>query len=443
MADPLTVAIGVASLVAAAGKSLQSIQTFRSKYKSSDLSALTLKAQCDCILVALGQIQTTLLSKQRLAARLVSDESVSGQSLKSVLGACEVTFVIMVSKLSKLDRTLESVPNGFSTKDKIARVWNESKINELGQNISRLSDGLNLILTAFNTKSQLETLEVLTSKRASIILENVVDDASSIYISDENASLISRATSFYQEEAEIFSEIGIKDFQFDQEVLMTSAYRKVQQSTNPKPHIAFTAHSAQVETEQNKNSSPIHQASLHQLTAPDIAYKTPELEASSVLLKHEEEGQGADTTTHDSPSQSSFLIDDEDKNKGLLEWSDATSTVEISTLVHNKKGLTIDLKSQNPLSRAARNTQSYPLLASTSKTIGNMNTSSVSENSRGTDKRTLYDFLPLNPMPLKSSAPALQRQKFWITPTEINVIGQNIQDISRHAVDAVHNTLTS
>lgn len=151
MADPLTVAIGVASLVAAAGKSLQSIQNFRTKYKSSDLSALTLKAQCDCILVALGQIQTTLLSKQRLAARLISDESVSGQSLKSVLGACEVTFVIMVDKLSKLNRNFESIPNGISTKDKIARVWNESKINELGQNISRLSDGLNLMLTAFNT----------------------------------------------------------------------------------------------------------------------------------------------------------------------------------------------------------------------------------------------------------------------------------------------------
>lgn len=221
---------------------------------------------------------------------------------------------------------------------------------------------------------------------------------------------------------------------------MTSAYRKVQQSTNYRPHTAFTAHSAQVETEPNNSSSPRHQAFLHPLTAPDIAYEIPELEAPSVFLKHQEEEQEADSTTHNSPFQTS---DDGDRDKGLPERSDPNGTVEVSALVHTENTLTTDIHSRSPLARAAQNAQSYPLWPSPLKTTGNLNTSSVSENSGGTDRRTLYDFLPLNPMPLKSSAPVWQRQKFWITPTEINVIGQNIQDISRHAVDAVHNTLTS
>lgn len=151
MADPLSIAVAVASSVATAGKLLNSINTYRTKFKACDLAALSIKAQCDCILVALGQIQTALLSKQQLATRLMSDESISGQSLKSVLGACEITFLVMVDRLATVDRCIHTEPHGSSAKDRFSRLWNESEINELGQNISRLSDGLNLLLTALNT----------------------------------------------------------------------------------------------------------------------------------------------------------------------------------------------------------------------------------------------------------------------------------------------------
>ncbi|KAL8937878.1 MAG: hypothetical protein Q9216_004204 [Gyalolechia sp. 2 TL-2023] len=224
MADPLSITVAVASSVATAGKLLNSINTYRTKFKACDLAALSIKAQCDCILVALGQIQTTLLGKQQLAARLMSDESISGQSLKSVLGACEMTFLVMVDRLATIDRCIHTEPNGSSTREKFSRLWNESEINELGLNISRLSDGLNLLLTALNTKSQLDALELLTSDRASIILERVADDASSILFSGQNESLISRVTSQPPDEEFIPEEVNPKDFSFDQEVLMTPAY---------------------------------------------------------------------------------------------------------------------------------------------------------------------------------------------------------------------------
>ena len=151
MTDPLSIAVTVASLVAAAGKSLVSIQSYKSKYRLADLSALSLKAQCDCILVALGQIQTALLGKQQLATRLICDESISGQSLKSVLGACEITFLILVNRLSKVDKYIKRESRESHVKANLGRLWNEGEINELGQNITRLSDGLNLLLTALNT----------------------------------------------------------------------------------------------------------------------------------------------------------------------------------------------------------------------------------------------------------------------------------------------------
>ena len=100
-------------------------------YQTSELSALSIKAQCDCILVALGQIQSTLLSKKALAARLISEESISGQSLKSVMGAYEITFVVAVDRLSKLNGSMEYGRGKSYMKEKLDRLWNESEIDVL------------------------------------------------------------------------------------------------------------------------------------------------------------------------------------------------------------------------------------------------------------------------------------------------------------------------
>jgi hypothetical protein len=149
--DPLTITVNVVGLVATTTQILQTFNLYRSKYNASDLTAISIKAQCDCILVALGQIQGALLSKQQVAARLMCSDSVSGQRLGSVLGACELTFAVVVGKLSQLDKGLQKGTGNLSVREKLERLWRESEIMELSQNISRLADGLNLLLTAFNT----------------------------------------------------------------------------------------------------------------------------------------------------------------------------------------------------------------------------------------------------------------------------------------------------
>lgn len=150
MPDPLSIIVGVSSLVATATKALQTINTYRTKYNIQDLSAITIKAQCDCIQVALVQIQSALLGNQHVAARMMCDDSFSGQRLVSVLGACELTFAVLVSRLLVFNGSLNNKTGHLSRRGKLERLWNESDIAELGQNISRLSDGLNLLLTALN-----------------------------------------------------------------------------------------------------------------------------------------------------------------------------------------------------------------------------------------------------------------------------------------------------
>lgn len=385
MADPLSITVTVASSVATAGKLLNSINAYRTKFKACDLAALSFKAQCDCILVALGQIQTTLLSKQQLATRLMSDESISGQSLKSVLGACEITFLVMVDRLAMVDRCIHTEPYGSSTKDKFSRLWNESEINELGQNISRLSDGLNLLLTALNTKSQLDTLEILTSNRASIILEKVADDASSILFSGQNESLISRVTSNSMDEDLVSEEVDPKDFSFDQEVLMTPAYRKINISAQQYP-IGSRAECAELE-----NTS------------------TDGIALSKILNEAEDRGTGA-------------------QNDGILPEIPAFAPLAIPQ--DSKTTSEEIIVTENKLLKAMSTSQSQ------------MAASRVPED--GSERVvTLNGFWPAQSRQSISTPLKWQRHKLWVTPTEIVIVGQDIQDISGRIVEAVRRTLVS
>ncbi len=62
-----------------------------------------------------------------------------------------MTFTVVVDRLLKLNRSIPRNSGRSSMREMIERLWNESEITELSQNISRLSEGLNLLLTAFNT----------------------------------------------------------------------------------------------------------------------------------------------------------------------------------------------------------------------------------------------------------------------------------------------------
>lgn len=111
--------------------------------------------------------------------------------------------------------------------------------------------GIDGFVVTLARKSQLEVQQVLTSSRASIILDQVADDASSIYLSDCNASYISDTIALREQDPMLHSEIDPKGFTFDQEVLMTPAYRKVQIS-HPNPR--STAATPSSSTGQNKQN---------------------------------------------------------------------------------------------------------------------------------------------------------------------------------------------
>ena len=151
MPDPLSITLGVISVVTGSIKALEKFNELRATFDSTDVSILSAKTQCDCILIALNKIRDTLLSRPRLAVRWTSGEDLSSKSLQSTMGACEVTFAIITERLHKVIDESTDKYGKATTKAKLEHTWKASQIKEVLGHISSLASALNLLLTALNT----------------------------------------------------------------------------------------------------------------------------------------------------------------------------------------------------------------------------------------------------------------------------------------------------
>jgi hypothetical protein len=152
MPDPLSITIGVVSLVAQSIKAVQTIQTYVSKYKIANLSIAAMCTECSTIRVALLQIQD-LLTQSKFSLQADVEDSFAAYVLEEeyerVLSACSLTFSILNERLTKLN--LQSFDKNYesSFKSKFNAVWNEDEMNLLRQNIQGQAVAINLLLSAF------------------------------------------------------------------------------------------------------------------------------------------------------------------------------------------------------------------------------------------------------------------------------------------------------
>ena len=151
MPDPLSITLGVISIVNGSIKALEKCNELRARFNFTGVSILSAKIQCDYVLIALKKIQDTLLARPKLASRWTSGEDLSGRSLHSIMGACETTFAIMTERLHKVIDDSTDKHGTVTTKAKLVHAWNASEIKEILVHVSGLVAGLNLLLTALNT----------------------------------------------------------------------------------------------------------------------------------------------------------------------------------------------------------------------------------------------------------------------------------------------------
>jgi hypothetical protein len=149
--DPLSITTGVIGLVSQGIGSVQTIQSYITKYKLVDLSVTSTRTECSAIRIALLQIQE-LLAQNKLGAKAGARDSFTSYAIEeyeSVLSACSIAFSVLNERLAELNMHGLDKYNEGTFKSKLNAVWNDGEMNMLRQNIRGQAIAINLLLSAF------------------------------------------------------------------------------------------------------------------------------------------------------------------------------------------------------------------------------------------------------------------------------------------------------
>lgn len=149
--DPLTLTATAIGLVTKAVDSIQKLNSFHSKWENLPLDLLSLEGQCDAVSFALLQIHDTLCSSPQIVRALTAEQDISAKQFAKVLASCEVRFHILSSKLDDYVSQAYSANAqeiGFRGKTKL--IWNDNGIQIASKNLSRIAEGLSLVLHALS-----------------------------------------------------------------------------------------------------------------------------------------------------------------------------------------------------------------------------------------------------------------------------------------------------
>ena len=247
----------------------------------------------------------------------------------------------------------------------------------------------------------------------------VADDASSIHPSNLPTPCISAMIQHTEAESVILTEMYPKDFSFDQEILMTPAYRKVVTVSGQQRNVAATAEGSEYAYPKipAESSSP----------GPSVPFTS--VSPINDGLTKEEHSSGYRTN----------VMNKERHLKGTITIP--RKPLPISTAKHKedvirKQSFAGKCGEEDVVFYGPINGQLVPSTVTASY-----------PDSLATDalkKITLYDLMPpLLDSTKLSARPKRHREKLWVTHTEINVIGQELQFIPREVINAVQTSLKS
>ena len=263
----------------------------------------------------------------------------------------------------------------------------------------------------------MEALDVLTTRRASLILEKVVGDASSIFSSDQSTSVISRL-SFHDEKEDIEAlDADPQGFSFDEEVRMTPAYRNVNLYAGQGPAALSAVHYATIK------DGP----TVKEFLIPRKPIKSSKTVYDNNAVNETMEYAQDNITMQGRSMESGSLVEPAVRIDESTVSHDQVVTLQSPLLENTTFDTYHPLELTHPIKRS--NTDDS-LIQSSAKTLQEA-------------KITLKDFVPLSSSSALSDRPKPHPQKLWISATEININRQGIQFISEYAVSVVRDSLRS
>ena len=150
MAEPLSIIVGLASLISVCLKVSRGVKTVAEKYQAVNNTLSALSVECSVTSAALSQIEQMLAAKQASHLIVSQDRSEIRLVLELALSGCAATFAVLDQELNKFERSRPSGNRlGFKTRTKY--LWNEDTLKEVLQQMRDQRSSINFLIDVIQT----------------------------------------------------------------------------------------------------------------------------------------------------------------------------------------------------------------------------------------------------------------------------------------------------
>jgi hypothetical protein len=166
--DPLSITVSVLSLVNRSVSTIQTCQSYASKYQDAQLSMISLRTECSAINLALSQIQRLITRDQKRNLKDRFEEYVLVE-YESVLTGCQLVFTTFLARASELGLDQEDKLKEATFWEKVKYVWNEPQMQSLRGGISGQANAVGILLSVFQAYVNVSTITVSFVRKVELI----------------------------------------------------------------------------------------------------------------------------------------------------------------------------------------------------------------------------------------------------------------------------------
>ncbi|KAL1961782.1 hypothetical protein VTN77DRAFT_1069 [Rasamsonia byssochlamydoides] len=229
--DPVSafgVFTGGIQVVQVIGQTIAGLASLRGKYKNADLTIRSLIGELTTIKSAITQLHDWSTYNTQSSSRNKEYD----EGLDVALDGCHAIMEVLSEEVSALTHNAAGEDNtvlGF--KARVRLVWNDEMMRGLEDRLHAQVRALNLLLQACQCRSSSEQIELLRKVESRRIIQKVADDT---------VTLRSRTSSAVGSQADSrsinnrLSSVGETNFDFDDALVSTDAYRRALQHSRSK-----------------------------------------------------------------------------------------------------------------------------------------------------------------------------------------------------------------
>lgn len=152
MADPLTLAASIVTLLGAIATVSQSCHNIWERYQSAHHHLMSLDVECSALSTSLQAIRQVIIAKHSDFQTMIksNDDESLFEDLRTTLSSCSIVIGHLNEQVAKLYHATDS-KKWYTFSGRAKYVWNEDAIRSLLDRTRGLTGAVNLILNTLQT----------------------------------------------------------------------------------------------------------------------------------------------------------------------------------------------------------------------------------------------------------------------------------------------------